>query len=156
MRKKYDAIVALTDTVCAEHLNERFARLARRAAAALSRKRPSPLEHGRANTWACGIVYALGHVNFVFDEGQSYHMSTDDLCAAFGVAASTGQNRAKLVREALKMNRFDPDWYLPSQVEDDPLAWYITFNGVAVDARTMPREIQQAAYEKGLIPYIPD
>jgi hypothetical protein len=156
MQKQYDAIVALTNPFCAEHLNERFAKLARQAAAALARKRPSPLEHGRAKTWACGIVYALGYVNFIFDEGQPYDMSADDLCAAFGVAASTGQKRCKLVREALKMSRFDPDWYLASQVDDDPLAWYITFNGVAVDARTMPREIQQAAYEKGLIPYLPD
>lgn len=155
MRKKYDAIVALTDTVCVKHLNEQFAQLARLAAAALARKRPSPLEHGRANTWACGIVYALGQVNFVFDEGQPYHISTEDLCEAFGVAERTGYERSKQVHEALKMSQFDPNWYLTGQKED-PLAWYITFNGVPVDARTMPREIQQAAYEKGLIPYLPD
>jgi hypothetical protein len=156
MVKQYDAIVALTDPVCVEHFNPRFAALARRAAAALARKRPSPLEKGRANTWACGIVYALAHVNFVFEEGPPYHMTVEDLCAAFGVAERTGESRSKLVREALKMSRFDPDWYLPSQVDDDPLAWYITFNGAAVDARTMPREVQEIAFEKGLIPYLPD
>jgi hypothetical protein len=156
MQKKYDAIVALTDTVCAEHLNERFAQLARRAAAALARKRPSPLEKGRAKTWACGILYALAYVNFVFEEGQPYQMTPKDLCAAFGVAERTGESRSKLIREALKMSRFDPDWYLPNKVDDDPLAWYITFNGTAVDARTMPREVQEIAFEKGLIPYLPD
>jgi hypothetical protein len=156
MRKQYDAIVALADEVCTEHLDRRFAQLARKAAAALARKRPSPLEKGRANTWACGIVYALGHVNFVFDEGPPYHIRAEDLCAAFGVAERTAESRAKLVRKALKIGRFDPDWYLPGQVDDDPLAWYINFDGVAVDARTMPREIQEAAYEKGLIPYLPD
>jgi len=156
MQKQYDAIVALTDSVCTEHLNPRYAQLARWAAAALARKRPSPLGKGRANTWACAIVYALAYVNFVFDEGQPDHMTTADLCAAFGVAERTGESRSKLVREALKMDRFDPDWYLPSQPDDDPLAWYITFNGTAVDARTMPREVQEIAYEKGLIPYLPD
>jgi hypothetical protein len=54
------------------------------------------------------------------------------------------------------MRRFDPDWYLPGKVDDDPLAWYITVQGVAVDARTMPREVQEIAFEKGLIPYLPD
>ena len=156
MRKQYDAIVALTDAVCAEHLDPRFARLARQAAAALARKRPSPLEHGRANTWACGIVYALGHVNFIFDKGQPYHMTADDLCAACGVAKSTVESRSKLVREALKMSPFDTNWYLAGQVDDDPLAWYITFNGAVVDARTMPREVQEIAFEKGLILYLPD
>jgi len=156
MIKEYDAIVALTDAACTKHFNPRFAQLARRATAALARKRPSPLENGRAKTWACAIVYALAYVNFVFEEGQPFHMTAAELCAAFGVAERTGESRSQLVREALKMGRFDPDWYLPSQVDDDPLAWYITFNGTAVDARTMPREVQEIAYEKGLIPYLPD
>jgi len=30
----------------------------------------------------------------------------------------------------------------------------ITFNGFIVDSRTLPREIQEIAYKKGLIPYI--
>jgi hypothetical protein len=50
MRERYDAIVALTDAVCAEHLTEEFAQLARQLTAALGRKRPSPLASGRANT----------------------------------------------------------------------------------------------------------
>ena len=32
----------------------------------------------------------------------------------------------------------------------------ITVDGLAIDARYAPREIQKAAFEKGLIPYIPD
>ena len=156
MKKQYDAIVARTDAICTEHMDGRFAQLARFAAAALARKRPSPLEHGRANTWACGIVYALCYVNFLFEKGQPYHITVEELCEAFGVAESTGLRRFKLVREALGMGRFDPDWYLPEQEAQDPLAWYITFDGAVVDARTMSREVQEAAYEKGLIPYLPD
>ncbi len=38
-------------------------------AAALSRKRPSPLSTGRERSWAVGIIYALGQVNFLFDKG---------------------------------------------------------------------------------------
>ena len=92
----------------------------------------------------------------MFDEGQLYYMSADDLCAAFGVAKRTGQSRSKLVREALKMGQFDLDWYLTSQMLDNPLAWYITVNGMVVDARQMPREVQEIAHQKGLIPYLPD
>ena len=70
MREKFDAIVALTDKVCLEHLNEEYAQLARQATAALCRKRPSPLSSGRVKSWACGVVYALGFVNFLFDKSQ--------------------------------------------------------------------------------------
>jgi hypothetical protein len=48
-----------------------------------------------------------------------------------------------------------PHWYRPSKMEDNPLAWMILVNGFAVDVRQMPRAIQEVAYQKGLIPYLP-
>jgi hypothetical protein len=38
---------------------------------------------------------------------------------------------------------------------DNPLIWMLEVNGFLVDIRMAPREAQVAAYEKGLIPYIP-
>ena len=155
MREKFDAIVALTDKVCLEHLNEEYAQLARQATAALCRKRPSPLLSGRVNSWACGVVYALGFVNFLFDKSQDPHMRATELCAAFGVAKGTGAAKSRAVRDALKMVQMDPHWYLPSQMDDNFMAWMISVNGLIVDVRSMPLEIQEIAYEKGLIPYVP-
>jgi Domain of unknown function (DUF6398) len=155
MQERFDAIVALTDGVCKEYLNEEYAQLARQATATLCRKRPSPLASGRINSWACGIVYALGFVNFLFDKSQSPHMSAADLCAAFGVAKGTGAAKSKEVRDALNMMQMDPHWYLPSQMDDNIMAWMIMVNGLIVDARSLPLEIQEIAYQKGLIPYVP-
>jgi hypothetical protein len=53
------------------------------------------------------------------------------------------------------MSQMDPHWYRPSQMEDNSLAWMILVNGFVVDVRSMPRAIQEAAYAKGLIPYLP-
>lgn len=155
MQAKYDEIVAITDRVCAEHLSGEFSQLARYVTAALCRKRPSPLTNGRAGSWACGIVYALGSVNFMFDKSQEYYTSAQDLCAAFDVSKGTGYAKSKQVRDMLGMTQFDPVWCLPSMLDDNPMVWYIMVNGFIVDARTMPREVQELAYEKGLIPYIP-
>jgi hypothetical protein len=155
MQERFDAIVTLTNKVCEEHLDEEYAQLSRQAAAALCRKRPSPLSSGRVNSWACGIVYALGFVNFLFDKTQEPHMRADELCAAFGVAKSTGSAKSREVRDALDMIQMDPNWYRPSQMDDNIMAWMIMVDGLIVDARTMPLEIQEIAYEKGLIPYIP-
>jgi hypothetical protein len=151
----YSAIVKLTDAVCKEHLNDEYADLARRLAATLARKRPSPIVRGKPEVWACGIVYALGYVNFLFDKSQNPHMRADELCKAFGVSKSSGANKAKVIRKMLKMIPLDPDWCLPSEIDDNPLIWFLQLNGVIVDIRLMPREIQVIAYEKGLIPYIP-
>jgi len=151
----YSAIVNLTDAVCKEHLNDEYADLARRLAATLARKRPSPIVRGKPEVWACAIVYALGYVNFLFDKSQNPHMRADELCKAFGVSQSSGANKAKVIRNMLKMIPLDPNWCLPSKMEDNPLIWFLQVNGMIVDIRLMPREVQVIAYEKGLIPYIP-
>ena len=155
MEETFNAIVALTDAFCRAHLDEDYAQLARQATAALCRQRPSPLATGNLKTWAGGIVYALGSVNFLFDKSQTPSMSAAELCAAFGVSPSTGSAKAKAVREALDMRQMEPQWYRPSKMEDNPMAWMIMVNGYVVDVRSMPRDIQEAAYEKGLIPYLP-
>ena len=36
------------------------------------------------------------------------------------------------------------------------MAWRISLNGFIVDVRNQPKEIQEIAFEKGLIPDIPD
>jgi hypothetical protein len=155
MKPLFDAIISLTDEVCKKHLNEEYATLAHHATAALARKRPSPLLQGKANTWACGIVYALGFVNFLFDKSQEPYMNATDLCKAFGVSASTGSAKSRIVRDKLDMVQMAPNWCLPSNLEDNPLAWHVMVNGFIVDARSLPLEIQEEAHRKGLIPYVP-
>jgi hypothetical protein len=155
MEATFNAIVALTDAFCRAHLDEEYAQLARQATAALCRKRPSPLATGNRKTWACGIVYALGSANFLFDKSQQPTMRAAELCAGFGVSQSTGSAKAKVVRDALGMGQMDPQWYRPSKMEDNPLAWMIMVDGFVVDVRRMSRDVQEIAYEKGLIPYIP-
>ena len=151
----YAAIINLTESICQQHLNDEYAALARQLAATLARKRPSPIMRGKPEIWACGILYALGTVNFLFDKTQTPHLRVDELCAACGVSKSTGENKARLIRDLLKMYPLDPNWCLPANVENNPMIWMLQVNGFMVDVRQMPREVQVIAYEKGLIPYIP-
>lgn len=155
MQPRCQEIVALTDALCQERLNAEYAALSRELAAALARKRPSPLNGGQIKTWACAIVYTIGSVNFLFDKSQTPHMRADELCAWFGVAASTGGNKAKQIRDILHIHPFDFKWMLPSMIDENPMAWMISVNDWIVDARSLPRPIQEEAYRKGLIPYVP-
>ena len=155
LQARYAAVVELTDTFCHRLFNEEYAALCRTAAAALARKRPSPLVRGRLEIWACAIVHALGTVNFLFDRSQQPSLSAEELCGAFGVSKSSGANKAKRVRDLLDMSQFEATWLLPSRIAESPMAWLIKVNGVIVDARGMSREFQEIAYRKGLIPYIP-
>ena len=155
MQPVYAAIVAVIEPFCQQYLTPEYTALCRRLAAALARKRPSPLARGKPEIWACGIVHALGTVNFLFDQSQTPHMRADELCAAFGVKQSSDSSKARAIREMFGMSYFDPHWCLSSRLDKNPLVWMIGFNGLVVDVRTMPRAVQEIAYQKGLIPYIP-
>jgi Domain of unknown function (DUF6398) len=155
MRATYDAIVALTDKVCQEHLNAEYAAMCRQLAASLARKRPSPLARGKLDGWACGITYTIGMVNFLFDKSQKPHLRADELCKLFGVSPSTGSAKSQVIRKMFDMMQLDPRWTLPSMMDKNPLVWMLSVNGFVMDIRYAPRGAQEEAFRKGLIPYIP-
>jgi len=151
----YEKIVGLTDDVCDRHLNYEYRDLARAMTGALCRKRPSPVASGQPRTWARSIVYVLGRINFLDDKSFSPHMTTANLCAAFDVGQSTVHAKARVIEKMIGARPFNLQWTLPSLVEKNPLVWMAQVNGLLVDLRNMPREIQKTAFEDGLIPYIP-
>ena len=155
LQEKFETIALATDAFCDQHLNDEYKQLIRQALAALSRKRPSPLLKGQDNAWAAGAVHALGMVNFLFDPSQTPHCKATDIWAYFGLAPSTGQTHSKKIRDALDMGPMDPQWTLPSRMDANPLVWMLQVNGLMVDVRHMPLEVQDIAYAKGLIPYVP-
>jgi len=155
LRPVVEEIVGITDSVCLSFLDEEYADLARRAVAKLARKRPSPLQAGRRATWAAGVVYAVGHVNFLSDPASQPCVTADQLSAAFGVAKSTMSSKARQVRDLLRISHFSPEFQRADVAAQNPLAWIIDVNGLAVDARRVPPDIQAEAFQRGLIPYIP-
>jgi hypothetical protein len=110
MQTTYDRVTALTDAFCRDHLNDEYRDLAQAMTAALRRKRPSPLASGQPRTWACGIVYTLGQLNFLSDKASQPYMMMSDVCAAFGVGPSTAGAKARLISDALHTSRMDPTW----------------------------------------------
>ena len=151
-----EQIVAMTDKFCRERLNEEYAVLCRRLVEKLARKRPSPLISGKPETWACGVIRTIGWVNFLDDSSGKPHMKLTAIDKAFGVGESTGQGKSKTIRTMLKIRQFDHHWTLPSRMDDTLMIWMLEVNGFMRDIRKCPREAQEIAFEKGLIPYIPD
>ena len=149
------AIIVLTDEVCAGLLDEEYAGLARRWWRNSRARRPSPIQSGRAPTWAGAVVYALGQVNFLFDSSTKPYATADDLSAAFGVAKSTLGAKAKQVRDLTKMDYGTPEFLREDIVDSSPMTWFIQVDGLIVDARELPPQVQAQAFDLGVIPYIP-
>ncbi len=153
--EKFAAITALTDAFCEKQLDDEYRVLIHRVVGSLARKRPSPLLKGKENVWAAAVVHAVGRVNFLDDPSQVPHCKPKVLYEFFGIAENSGQNKSKEIRKALRMGPMSPEWTLPSRLADNPLVWMLQVNGLMIDIRQAPAELQRLAYEKGLIPFIP-
>jgi len=121
-RSVFDAVVSVTDEYCAKCLTDEYRVLVRRLVVKLARKRPSPLFRGHATTWGCGAVYAVGLVNFLFDSHQRPHVRAQDLCATFGVGATTGSAKAREIMKMFRIVPLDPRWCTSQKLVDNPLA----------------------------------
>ena len=156
MRATFEVITSLTNAFCDEHLNEDYRVLAQRMTAALCRKRPSPLTSGQPRTWACGIIYVLGQINFLADPSTQPFLTTSDLCSRFGRRSRARRvPKPGVISQTLDTSRLNPEWGLPSLMDQNPVLWMAEVNGLLVDLRDMPRDVQQIAFDKGMIPYIP-
>jgi hypothetical protein len=155
VRPAYDAIVRLTDLFCQARLTHEYQTFCRKLAGVLARKRPSPITRGKPEVWACAVVRVIGWVNFLDDSSAKLHIKMTAIDKKFGVSSDTGQSKSKAIRNMLKIRQFDPTWTLPSQQEKNPMGWMIQVNGFVLDARYLRREIQEQAYQSGLIPFVP-
>jgi len=151
IRPTNDAIVALTDRFCQAHLTHEYQMMCRRLAGVLARKRPSPLTRGKAEVWACAIIRVIGWVNFLDDSSQKLHMKLTAIDKAFGIAESTGQGKAKAIRDMLKIRQFDTDWTLPSQRHRLPKPWTFPLGGLIVVHRQIDdsEEAEEAPVRQG-------
>lgn len=120
--KRRDEVIGIVLKVCKEHLNKEYGRLAYNMAHMIATVKPtSPFEKGRASSWAAGILYALGQINFLFDPDSDLHIPASELPTLFGVSQQTASNYAKKIRDGMGLSYFDPDWTLPSVAERSPM-----------------------------------
>jgi hypothetical protein len=155
-RARFEELVALTDAFCQKRLNAEYALVIREMVGAACEECPE-IQKAQAATWAAACVHAAGWVNFLHDpESGPCTASTAEIAAAFGVSVSNMMAKSRILREALELHPFDPDFTIPSLQDKNPLTWMIQLsNGMIADIRMAPREVQEQALKAGLIPYIP-
>jgi hypothetical protein len=91
----------------------------------------------------------------LLDDGSKVRKTSTDIDHYLGTSPSGGAAKLAAIRRMLRMHPFYHEWTLPSRMEDNPLIGLVEINGFAVDIRHAPRQLQEIAYHKGLIPYIP-
>ncbi len=149
-----NGILSVLKPFCEKYLNEEYWELCHDMAMEiydyeiLSNK-------GKPESWASGIVHALGMVNFLSDPSFAPYMESSRIAEIFGVSQNTMLGKSKLIRDELDIVPMDPYWCLDSLLADNPLVWMFEVDGFMMDIRNAPREVQEQAYHDGLIPFIP-
>lgn len=156
MQADFAQISGVTDDFCKTLLNEEYTLVCRKIAAALCRKRPSPLAAGNLTHWIAAIIHAAGTVNFLWDKTQKPYMRAFEIAERFSISNGSVCQKSKEIQRALKLVQLDPRFCLPSRLANNPLVWMIEVNGFIVDVRRAPKEIQEEAFRLGLIPCLPE
>ena len=79
----------------------------------------------------------------------------DEPSGWLGVKKTTMANKARLIRDTLRLRDFDSEFMRRDLVEATSLAWLMEVDGMVVDIRHAPAQLQVRAFELGLIPFVP-
>jgi hypothetical protein len=142
VEEKGQKLAEMTAAFCREYLDEDYKQLCEKLIMKMSRKRVAPYLSGRIEIWAAAVVYALGSINFLFDKSFKPYATTDEICAFFGTSKSTTSQKAQVIRNLFKMGYYDGEFSTKHMKENNPFANLITVNGLIVDKRQLPPEIQ--------------
>ena len=156
LHDRLTALVALIDAFCDLHLNAEYKELCRQMAVLLCKKR-FPIGSGKVAGWAGAVIHAVGWVNFLHDPSQTPHMTSAEIAKQLDVSAATIVDKSRLIRNGLDLVPFQPEWTLRSKLAENPLVWMVELrNGLVIDIRSAPRELQEQALKAGLIPFLPE
>ena len=137
VKERTQELINLTTKFCDEHLDVEYKQLSEKLILKMSRKRNAPFLYGQIEIWAAAIIHALGRINFLFDKSFKPYTSVDDICNYFKVSKSTVSQKAKLIREMLKMTYWDDEFSTTHMKKNNPLAHFAMVNGYIVDTRTL-------------------
>ena len=112
MKEKVEPIIKEIEVFCEENLNENFKDKAIELTSKLSRKRPSPLNKGRAKTWASGILDTIMKINFIYDPENPLYMMKKDFVQKIGVSQNTINKKSNEIMDLLNISILSDEWFV--------------------------------------------
>lgn len=145
--KKEEKIIELVSRFCKEKLNDEYEQLCIDLTKKLGRKRNVPFMSGNLEIWASSIVYTVGTLNFLFDKSFEPYIPSSDIHEYFGTKSSTVSAKSKLIRDLLKLNRFNNEFSTSRMVESNPFNQFVMVNDMIVSLDSIPEEYQKMVKE---------
>lgn len=108
--ERYLEVMSFIEEVCKENLNEEYLFLAESLCKKISELEEVNFNKSKANSWACGIVHALGLKNGLFTNKSEVSIKAGELYKLFNVSSSTGLSKSKEIRELIDLE--DNKWLI--------------------------------------------
>ncbi|MEA2045290.1 MAG: DUF6398 domain-containing protein [Euryarchaeota archaeon] len=143
IEEKKQRLLEMTAGFCDAYLDEDYKQLCEKVILKMSRKRNVPFLSGRLDIWSASIIYALGQINFLFDKSFKPYVCADDIADYFGTSKSTVSQKAKHIRDMFKMGYYDEEFSTTRMEENNPLSDMVVINGLLVDIKSLPPDIQK-------------
>ena len=117
---KYEAISALITAFCKEKLDSDYTNLCLHALKKLD------VSNGKPSMWAAGIVYAIAQNNYLTGNQYDlvcgrpkYHLTTDEVAEYFAVSKGGLFEKAKSIREKLRITVDKEEWMTPERRDNE-------------------------------------
>jgi hypothetical protein len=145
--QKEQELLTLVSAFCKEKLNEEYNLLCSKMIKKLGRKRTVPFMTGRLEIWAASIVYTIGMINFLFDKSFKPYISSNEIHEYFDTKSSTVSAKSRLLRDMLKLSRFDDEFSIRHIIDNNPFNQFVLVNDIIVDLDSIPLEYQKMVRE---------
>ncbi len=147
-----DEVIELVNMFSDDYLNDEFRSLCLNLVLKLSQNPDVSLNRGKTESWAAGVIYVIGQLNFLFDPITEYYISNDLVASYFNVSKQTLWNKARDIRRLLNLKlgdeEFSCEYILNLNIpeSDDDLKRIRTFN--EVKKQMLPRRPIDIDYVK--------
>lgn len=148
VEEKTKYLVEMTSKFCQAHVNSEYQELSEKLIRKLARKRHVPFLSGKIDIWAAAVIYALGQINFLFDKSFQPYVTADEICDFFNVKKSSVSQKAKVIRDMVKLNYFDPEFSTQLIRDQNPLKDLVMIDGIVVPISSLPPEMQEYVRRK--------
>lgn len=132
VESKKSQLTAMTSKFCEKHLDIEYECLCEKMIKKMARKRAVPFLSGRIEIWAASIVSAVGSINFLFDKSFEPYVSAEDIADYFKVSKSTVSQKAKVIRDMLKLSYWDEEFSTERMLARNPYSQFVMVNGFIV------------------------
>lgn len=102
---------------------------------------------GSLDIWAASIVYTIGTLNFLFDKSFKPYIPSSDIHECLGTKSSTISAKSRLIKDLLKLNRFNNEFSTKHVFDINPLNQLVIVDGLLYPIESLPEEYQKMVKE---------